>query len=57
MNFYEQKPADSAPEKIKDKPEDFRYKLGRMMAEIAEGANAEFGENVLNLDGSINMRQ
>jgi hypothetical protein len=54
MNFNE---TPNVVEKIKDTPEDIRYKLGRMMENIKDGVNAEFGEDVLNDDASINMRQ
>ncbi len=50
---------DSADDKkIKDTPEDLRYKLGRMMADIAKKGNEQFGgEPILNNDASINMVQ
>ena len=57
MNFYEQEPVSSIPEKAKDKPEEILEKLGWMMADVAKNVNQEFGEEVLNSDASINMRQ
>ncbi len=44
-------------EKQKDSPEMIKYKLDRIMEDIQESVNQEFGAEVLNSDASINMRQ
>ncbi|MDD5527692.1 MAG: hypothetical protein PHO56_01805 [Patescibacteria group bacterium] len=58
MNNCEKPFGYNTAEKMKKTPEELRYDLGCLMADIAEGVNKEFGnEKVLNDDASVNMRQ